>query len=61
MDELNNKVMILLFWILLVIAVAVWADNKGVSVGWAVVISAIFSPLVGAIYVAVSNPDSTSD
>jgi len=47
--------MIFIFWIFFVLLVAIWADSKGVSVIAATLIAAIFSPLLGAIYVLLSG------
>lgn len=46
---------IILFWLLLSIAIAVWAGNKGRSgLGW-FLLSIIISPLLAAVLLAVSS------
>ena len=53
--------MVVVLWILMVVFVAIWASNKEVSVGTTLLISIFFTPLFGAMYVALKAPEGESN
>ncbi len=51
---------LLLFWVLLSIAIAVWASKKGRSAGGWLVLSLLVSPLLAGTFLAIAD-DKTAE